>query len=45
MLYIANFKTETLNKGSITEVKVSLKELYVGVKLAHLLRQMLTVQR
>lgn len=33
MLYIANFKTETLNKGSITEVKVSLKELYVILKL------------
>lgn len=33
MLYIANFKIETLNKGSITQVKVSLKELYVILKL------------
>lgn len=33
MLYIANFKIETLNKGPIAEVKVSLKELYVILKL------------
>lgn len=33
MLYIANFIIETLNKGPIAEVKVSLKELYVILKL------------
>lgn len=33
MLYIANFIIEILNKGPITEVKVSLKQLYVILKL------------